>query len=102
MALPMFFIMAGFILSIIGMGSPGSALVTGLSYFPMFTPMLMFMRCCLGVAALWETIIGAVISLVTAILLGILAARIYRLGTLNYGKPPKFLELIKLLSSEKT
>ncbi|MDR3238695.1 MAG: ABC transporter permease [Clostridiales bacterium] len=96
-AFPMMLVVAAFMVSIFGMSNPGALFVKIISYIPLFTPMVMFMRICLETAALWEAVVGALLCLAAAAGLGVLSAKIYRLGTLMYGKPPKISEIWKML-----
>jgi ABC-2 type transport system permease protein len=84
--LPMMLIIAAFLTSMLGLLSPGETWVTVLSYVPFFTPMMMFMRVCLGVAAWWEAVLAVALQLLTILATGWLGGRIYRMGTLMYGK----------------
>jgi len=75
--------------------SPDSSLSVFLSLIPLFTPIIMMLR----IAVLLPPFIqvgGSIVLLVLAILLMVwLASKIYRVGILMYGKPPKFAEIVK-------
>jgi ABC-2 type transport system permease protein len=77
--------------------SPDSALSVFLSMFPLFAPIIMMLR----VSVLLPPFIqvgGAIFLLILAVLLmSWLAAKIFRVGILMYGKPPKFAEIIRWL-----
>jgi ABC-2 type transport system permease protein len=85
-ALPMILVIGGFLASMLGLLNPGAAWITVLSYVPFLTPMVMFMRICLGTAAVWETWLAAFLQLIEIAAIAWLGARIYRMGTLMYGK----------------
>lgn len=70
------------------------------SYIPFTAPIAMFARIALSDVAFYEIIISIVIQLVSIYLLGMLAAAIYKIGVLMYGKPPKFSEIFKLLKEQ--
>ena len=70
------------------------------SYIPFTAPIAMFARIALSDVAFHEIIISIVIQLVSIYLLGMLAAAIYKIGVLMYGKPPKFSEIFKLLKEQ--
>jgi ABC-2 type transport system permease protein len=77
------------------MMNPTSTLARVTSMFPFSAPIIMPLRMSLVPIPPWEmavSIIGLIISFVAVILL---AARIYRVGLLMYGKRPSFRELAR-------
>ena len=60
----------------------------------------MFARIALSDVAFYEIIISIAVQVVSIYLLGMLAAAIYKIGVLMYGKPPKFSEIFKLLREQ--
>ena len=70
------------------------------SYIPFTAPIAMFARIALSDVSFYEIIISIVIQLISIYLLGMLAAAIYKIGVLMYGKPPKFSEIFKLLKEQ--
>jgi ABC-2 type transport system permease protein len=91
---------AVYLVSIYALSDPDATFVKVLSFVPFFTPMVMFIRVALGNIALWEFILGVLIVAVTSYLLTWLAAKIYRIGVLLYGKRPSAREIIRLLRAE--
>ena len=71
------------------------------SFIPFFTPMAMFSRICMGYTTLPEIWISVVLTTAVIFLICLLSAKIYRLGVLMYGKPPKLGELVKMLREQK-
>jgi ABC-2 type transport system permease protein len=67
------------------------------SYIPLTSPMAMFVRIAMGSVAPWEIIVSVAILIVSTIGIGILAAAIYRVGVLLYGKAPKPGEIFAML-----
>jgi ABC-2 type transport system permease protein len=92
--LPMMLVMAGFLISIFGMTSPGAGWINVVSHIPFFAPFVMFMRICLGTAAMWEVAISVAAQAVLIFILAKLGASIYRMGTLMYGNKPKLKDLL--------
>ena len=84
----------------INSGSVDSILMIVCSYIPFTAPIAMFTRIAMSNVALWEILLSIGIQIVSIYLLGLLAAAIYRLGVLMYGKPPKFLEIFNLLKEQ--
>lgn len=71
-----------------------------ISFIPFTSPMAMFARIAMGQVSQLSIIISILILLVTDIIIGFLAAKIYHLGLLMYGQPPKIKTIIKLLFSK--
>jgi ABC-2 type transport system permease protein len=86
-----------YFLSIYALGNPDAEYVRWLSYVPFFTPMLMFIRVSLSNPAWWEPLVSIVLLLGAIFLFTWLAAKIYRVGVLLYGKRPSFREIGRLL-----
>jgi ABC-2 type transport system permease protein len=77
---------------------PNSEIITYLSYFPLFTPYFMIMRIFLSSATLTtEIYLTTGILLVSIIGMVFLAARIFRLAILMYGKKLSWKEVFTLL-----
>jgi len=91
---------AAFFTSFYGMTTGvDTALVVVCSYIPFTSPTVMFVRICMSNVPWWEIAISVGILVGFTGFIGWLAARIYRIGVLMYGKPPKLKELIKIMRS---
>jgi len=66
------------------------------SYIPFTSPVVMLMRIPFGVP-IWQQLLSLFILFATFYLMVILAAKIYRVGILMYGKKPTYKELYKWL-----
>ena len=90
------FIIAFFVVmfSMIG-GSVDTVLMKVCSYIPFTSPMAMFTRICMSTVAWYEIFISIAILIGSTIGIGILSAKIYRVGVLLYGTPPKFSTIMK-------
>jgi ABC-2 type transport system permease protein len=66
------------------------------SFIPLTSPIVMMMRIPYGVP-IFEQIISITILFLSVILIIWIAAKIYRIGILMYGKKPSYKELIKWL-----
>ncbi len=93
--------MVGFFVSIFGMNMPNSMLLKVCSYIPITSPMCMFVRISMSEVPLYGIAISVVLAIATTVLIAQLAAKIYRIGVLMYGKPPSIKELIKTLKETK-
>lgn len=78
------------------MKQPNGMLATGLSLFPPFTPLLMLMRQAMpgGVPA-WQPWVGVTAVLACTLASAWAAGRVFRVGILLQGKPPKAAELLR-------
>src|SRR6516225_4147760 len=76
---------------------PNSQLAFWASLFPLFTPILMFVRIMAETPPIWQILLSIVLMLLTTWGLLGLSSRIYRVGILMYGKRPTLPELRKWL-----
>ena len=85
-----------FFIAIFGMTSnSNSTLMKVASYIPFTSGNAMFIRVSMGSVELWEILVSAGILGVSCVIAGILAAKIFRFGTLHYGNPIKFTTALK-------
>ena len=72
-----------------------SSFTTLLSLIPLLTPLLMFLRIAVLTPPWWQIVLS--VALLGASILAVLwlAARVYRVGILMYGKKPTFPELMR-------
>jgi ABC-2 type transport system permease protein len=90
-------LVATYLLSLVALGNTDADYVKFLSFVPFLSPMLMFIRVALGNPAPWEPIMAIAILIATIFLFAWLAAKIYRVGVLLYGKRPSFREIGRML-----
>ena len=76
-------------------GSVDNTAMLVCSYIPFTSPMAMFTRICMSTVAWYEIAISIAILVGSTIGIGILSAKIYRVGVLLYGMPPKFSTIMK-------
>ncbi len=76
------------------MEDPNSALSFWSSLFPLTSPIIMMARIPFSVPT-WQILLSIALLFATFILFMWIAARIYRVGILMYGKKPSFKELVK-------
>lgn len=82
---------ASFMIAIFGMTSDSNSILMKIaSYIPFTSGNAMFIRVSMGSVAVWEVIVSAVILGMSCVIAGVLAAKIFRFGTLHYGNPIKF------------
>lgn len=95
-ALPVIFLlMIGFYLSFAVMRSPDSPFAFWVSIIPFWSPITMMVRIVTGQPPFWQIALSILIGLATVVLLIWLAARVYRIGMLMYGKRASIPEVIR-------
>ncbi|MBX7184961.1 MAG: ABC transporter permease [Vicinamibacteria bacterium] len=77
------------------MRAPDSTLSVVLSLIPFMTPILMFLRMSVLMPPVWQIALSVVLTSLAIALVIWIAARIYRVGILMYGKPPNFPEMLR-------
>ncbi len=81
--------------------NPHGPIAVGFSLFPLTSPIVMLMRLPGGIGEagvpLWQLIVSVLLLIITFIGIVWLAAKIYRVGILMYGKKPTYKELYKWL-----
>lgn len=81
--------------------NPNGPIAVGFSLFPLTSPIVMLMRLPGGVGGdgvpWWQLITSVVLLIVTFMAIVWVAAKIYRVGILMYGKKPTYKELYKWL-----
>ncbi len=92
--IPMLFI--GSIIS-----NPDGTLAAILSIFPFSSPIIMIVRIAATDVPLWQVVLSVLLEIGTFLSCIWVAARIYRVGILMYGKKPAFKDLIKWVKLAK-
>ena len=92
---------ASFMIAIFGMTSNSNSIVMKVaSYIPFTSGNAMFIRVSMGSVAVWEVIVSAIILGVSCVIAGVLAAKIFRFGTLHYGNPIKFKTALRKVKKD--
>ena len=93
---------AAFLITIFSMMKDvDSTLMKIASFFPLTSPMAMFTRIAMGSVPAWQIALSIAILVVSTAVIGYIAAAIYKIGVLMYGKPPKLNELSRALRNSK-
>lgn len=89
----------GFIVSTNAMtsGDINSVLMKTLSLFPLTSPMAMFTRIAMSEVPGIEVLLSIIFLILATILIGFIAAKIYRVGVLMYGTKPNLRQIIKAI-----
>ena len=89
---------AVFFISVMGMQHTQGVLLKVASYVPLSSFMAMFVRVSMGTVSTVEVLISLSILAITTGIIGLLASKIYRMGTLMYGNPVKLKHAFKLIT----
>ena len=71
------------------------------SFLPISSYSAMFARVAMGNVEIWEVIVSFVILAASTVGVGLLGAKIYRMGTLRYGNPIKLTNALKSIKQDK-
>jgi ABC-2 type transport system permease protein len=82
-------------------GTVDNMLMIICSYFPLTSPIAMFTRIAMSTVPRYEIAISIIILIASTVGIGILSAKIYRIGVLLYGNPPKIGKLIRNVLTKK-
>ncbi len=94
-------IVIAFFLAIVGLSMPDATFITAASYFPFFTPLLMFLRVGMLDVPGWEVALSLGVLIGSIVLLAVIGARIYRGGVLMYGKSTSLKDVKTALQLSK-
>ena len=94
MPITLMFVVA-FLVVFYGFNNVDGMLMKVVSYIPFTSPMAMFTRIAMSEVAWYEITISIAILVGSVIGIGVLAAKIYRMGVLLYGTQPKPGEILK-------
>jgi len=98
MPLTFLFIIAFFVVIFsMSSGSVDNLAIVICSYVPFTSPMAMFTRIAMSTVPWYEIVISIAILIGSVIGVGVLSAKIYRVGVLLYGTTPKIGSIIKAI-----
>ncbi len=90
---------AGFMVVMISLaeGNVDSVLMKVCSFVPFTSPMAMFTRIAMSTVPIYEIALSVALLVASVIGIGVIAAKIYRVGVLLYGTPPKLGAILKAI-----
>ena len=102
MPITMLFMISFFLVVIpLAGGDTDSMMIRVCSFIPFSSPVAMFTRIAMGSVPAIEIAISVMILALSVVLIGFLAARIYRAGVLLYGVKPSPANIIATLKKER-
>ena len=87
--------LASFFIAIFGMYDSDSLLMRVASFVPFTSSNAMLIRVAMGSVEIWEVLVSGGLLAASCVLAGVLAAKIFRFGTLMYGNPVKLSTALK-------
>jgi ABC-2 type transport system permease protein len=92
-------VVAGFLVAQVAVVAPNSANVVVLSMIPLLAPFVMFARIAVATIPLWQIALSLLINLAAIAVIAIFAGKLYRVGLLTYGRPPRLAQVWAVLRS---
>lgn len=91
----MMLLVASLIVSFSALSDPGGRLAVGASLFPLSAPIIMPVRVATSDVPVSQILTSFGIMLITSVIVVWVAARVYRIGILMYGKRPSIKEMLR-------
>lgn len=92
-------VIAAFFIAMSALAIPDAPYVTITSFIPLFSPFVMFARIVVSVVPLWQIVITIVLNVLAIVWIALLSGKIYRVGMLLYGRPPRLAQIFNVLRS---
>lgn len=97
----MIVVMIVYFFSLIQLTNVDGVVTKVLSFLPVSSYSTMFARIAMGTVAVWEIVVSFLILVLSILGVGMLGAKLYRMGTLRYGNPIKFSRALKDLKKSE-
>ncbi len=96
-----FLFIAAFVIVVVSMssGTMDNMAMKICSFIPFTSPIAMFTRIAMSTVPIYEIIISIAVLIVSVFGIGILSAKIYRVGVLLYGMTPKISTILKAMKN---
>ena len=79
--------------AIYALGFPNAPLVVITSFIPIIAPFTMFARIAVSVVPAWQIGLSLLINIAAVYFIAVAAGKIYRVGMMLYGRPPKLSQI---------
>lgn len=86
-------VIAALLIAITALEAPDAPFVIVTSFIPLIAPFVMFARIVVSSVPLWQIALSFAINVAAIYAIAVLAGKIYRIGMLLYGRPPKLAQL---------
>lgn len=91
-------IVAALLIAMTALQAPDAPFIVAASFVPLVAPFVMFARIVVSSVPLWQLALSLAINLGAIYAIAVLGGKIYRIGMLLYGRPPKLRQLWTALS----
>ncbi len=88
---------AAFLIAQFALEAPNSQTVVVTSFIPLLSPFVMFARYMVATIPLWQVGIAVLLNIGALAVIVPFAGRLYRVGLLLYGRPPKLSQIWAVL-----
>jgi ABC-2 type transport system permease protein len=92
-------IVAAFLIAMTALGAPDTPVVIITSFIPLIAPFVMFARIVVSDVPAWQIALSLAINIAATYGIAVLAGKIYRVGMLLYGRPPKLSQIWSVIRS---
>ncbi len=92
-------VVAAMIIAITALAAPNTPVVIATSFIPLTAPFVMFARIVVSDVPAWQVVLSLAINVAATWGIAVLAGKIYRVGMLLYGRPPKLSQIWSVLRS---
>jgi ABC-2 type transport system permease protein len=91
-------VIGAFFIAMTALRIPDAPFVVAASFIPVLSPFVMFTRMVVTAVPAWEIATAIVINVLAIWGIAILGGKLYRIGLLLYGRPPKFVQIMRALA----
>ncbi len=92
-------VIGAFFLALYALGFPNAPVTVGGSMIPMLSPFVMFARIAVADVPVWQIVVSLLINAGAVVVIAWFAGKVYRVGMLLYGRPPKLRQVLATLRS---
>lgn len=92
-------IVGAFLIAMTALQVPEAPFVVATSFIPLIAPFVMFARIVVSSVPAWQIALSLAINLAAIYAISVIGGKIYRIGMLLYGRPPKAAQLWHALRS---
>ncbi len=86
-------VIAALLIAITALQVPDAPVVVVTSFIPLIAPFVMFARIVVSSVPTWQIVTSLVINLAAIWAIAVLGGKVYRIGMLLYGRPPKLAQI---------
>lgn len=92
-------VVGGLFLAMAALGVPDAPWAQACTFIPLVSPFVLFARIAMSDVPLWQIVVALLINVASAWIIAALAAKLYRVGMLLYGRPPSLKQIWSVIRS---